>query len=274
MPELPEVETIARQLREGSGERGPGVVGRTLAGLWTDWPRHLAGLSPQAFGDRIAGQRVEAVGRRGKYLIFDLSRDSLLIHLRMSGRLAVAPAGSPRDGHDHTCLLVEDGAELRFNDTRKFGRVHLVSDLAEVVGALGPEPLDPGFSAGQLGQMLAARSRALKPLLLDQRFLAGVGNIYADEALHRARLHPLRRSNSLSPGEVERLHRSLRETLLQGIRLNGASIDWVYPGGDMQNEFVVYGRTGRPCPRCGAPIQRITVGQRGTHLCPNCQKLD
>ncbi len=271
MPELPEVETIARALREGDPTRSPSVVGRTIAGVMIGWARHLKGITPQTFQKRIEGQRIRGVRRRGKYLIFELSTDSLLVHLGMSGDLRVSPPGEAAGPYDHTRFRFEDGSELRFNDTRKFGRVHLVRDPEEVTRRLGPEPLAPEFTAEKLGAMLAARWRQLKPLLLDQTFLAGVGNIYADEALHRARLHPLRHSDTLSRREVSRLYRGIRDALRRGIRLNGASIDWAYRGGGMQEEFRVYGREGKPCPRCGTPIRRITVGQRGTHFCPRCQ---
>lgn len=273
MPELPEVETIARELREGSGRRGPTVVGQTITAVTLRWPRHLADGGPRAFRRRIVGQSIRSVGRRGKYIVFDLSRDTLLIHLRMSGELRVASATEPRSPHDHTCFCLGNGSEMRFNDTRKFGRVHLVADPEEVTGPLGPEPLAPDFTARKLGGMLAARKRALKPLLLDQTFLAGLGNIYTDEALHRARLHPLRRSDSLTPAEVSRLYRGIRAAFRRGIQLNGASLDWVYQGGGMQNEFRVYGREKKPCPRCRTLIQKITLGQRSTHFCPQCQSL-
>ena len=273
MPELPEVETIARELREGSEKRGSSVLGRTIVGALIRWPRHLARLTPQAFRRRILGQRIQGVRRRGKFLLCDLTRGTLLVHLGMSGDLRVSLPGEAADPHDHTRFLFEDGSELRFNDTRKFGRVYLVASPEEVIGRLGPEPLAPRFTAEKLGAMLAARRRQLKPLLLDQSFLAGVGNIYADEALHRARLHPLRRSNTLTRREISRLYRGIRDALRRGIRLDGASIDWVYRGGGMQAEFRVYDREGQPCPRCGALIQKMLVGQRGTHFCPQCQRL-
>ncbi|MBI3760280.1 MAG: DNA-formamidopyrimidine glycosylase [Chloroflexi bacterium] len=265
MPELPEVETFARQLRAP-------LVGRTITGVAIKWPRHVATPSPREFAERIRGQRIETVTRRGKYLVLELSGDALLIHLKMSGDLTVVPAGSARDKHAHTIFHLNDGNEFRFSDTRKFGRVYLVCQPEEVTGKLGPEPLAAEFTAKELGQRLAAHSRALKPLLLDQTFLAGVGNIYADEALHMAGLHPLRKSDALRADEVKRLWRSIRRALNSGIRHNGASIDWVYRGGDFQNHFRVYGRQGEPCPACGTRIRRITVSQRGTHFCPHCQR--
>lgn len=265
MPELPEVETFVRQLRAP-------LVGRTITGVRIKWPRHVAVPSPREFAGRIRGQRVEAIARRGKYLVFALSVDTLLIHLKMSGDLMVVPTGTARDKHAHTVFSLDNGHELRFKDTRKFGRVYLVGDPEEVTGQLGPEPLAAGFTASKLAERLAAHSRTLKPLLLDQTFLAGVGNIYADEALHLAGLHPLRKSDTLRPEEVKRLWRSIRRALNSGIRHDGASIDWVYRGGSFQHHFRVYDREGQPCRTCGTPIRRITVGQRGTHFCPHCQR--
>lgn len=271
MPELPEVETVARELREGSNGRGPSVVGRTIARVTVRWPRQIARPAPAEVKRRLPGQRVLEVGRRGKYLIFQLNRDVLLVHLKMSGDLLVVPARTKADKHAHTIFHFVDGWELRFTDTRKFGKVFVVADAEEVTGALGPEPLSTAFTARQLGQMLARKHRALKPLLLDQTFLAGVGNIYADESLHRAKLHPLRRSDSLRPAEVQALWKAIRASLRAGLKHNGASIDWVYRGGGYQNYFRVYDRAGQPCHTCGTPIRRIVVGQRGTHFCPACQ---
>jgi formamidopyrimidine-DNA glycosylase len=189
----------------------------------------------------------------------------------MSGDLTVVDAAAPADPYAHTIFHFADGAELRFSDTRKFGKVFLVARIEEVTSALGPEPLAPGFTARELAERLAARKRALKPLLLDQTFLAGLGNIYTDEALHLAGLHPLRRSDSLRPAEVRSLWSAIRRVLKTGIRHNGASIDWAYRGGGFQNHFRVYGRAEEPCYTCGTPIRRTVIGQRGTHLCPHCQ---
>ncbi len=273
MPELPEVETIVRGLRQGSRERGPAVVGRTIARVSVHWARHIATPSPRALKQALPGQRIGAVARRGKYLVFELTRGVLLIHLKMSGDLVVVPSSAPPDPHARTVFHFEDGSELRFRDTRKFGKVFYVPQAEDVTGPLGPEPLERSFTAARLGRMLAARRRLLKPLLLDQTFVAGLGNIYADEALHRAGLHPLRRSDTLSPAEVRALWRGIRQALQTGLRHNGASIDWAYRGGGFQNHFRVYDREGEPCLTCGTPIRRIVVGQRGTHLCPHCQTL-
>ncbi len=272
MPELPEVETIVRGLRNGSAERGGSVVGKTIARVSVRWPRHIARPSPRALKLALRGQTIQAVTRRGKYLVFPLNQGVLLIHLKMSGDLVLAAAGAPADRQARTIFHFEDGSELRFNDTRKFGKVFYVPVVEDITAALGPEPLEPAFTAAQLGRMLQARQRALKPLLLDQTFLAGLGNIYTDEALYRAGLHPLRRSNSLTPDEVRRLWKAIRAVLRSGLRHNGASIDWAYRGGGFQNHFRVYGRADEPCPDCGTLIRRIVVGQRGTHFCPQCQR--
>jgi formamidopyrimidine-DNA glycosylase len=282
MPELPEVETIARTLREGGQERAP-VVGRVILGASLLWARTLAVPSPEIFAGRLPGQRIEAVGRRGKFLIFQLSLDALLIHLRMSGDIRTEPlvdeSGVPLPLRPHDRLALDlsgdapgaPGLRMAFNDTRKFGRAWLVPDPELVTGGLGPEPLQPHFSAEDLYRRLQAHHRQVKPLLLDQSFLAGLGNIYTDEALHLARIHPLRLSDSLSPDEAARLWVAIRAVLAEGIRRNGASIDWAYRGGDFQNAFNVYQRAGEPCANCGAPVVRILVGQRGTHFCPICQ---
>lgn len=266
MPELPEVETISRYLREE-----PSIVGRRIEGVHLFWDRTIAEPTPEEFRARIAGQVIESVGRRGKFVLISLSEDTLLIHLRMSGDLLVEGQSTAPATHHRLMLDLEGGIRLSFNDTRKFGRVWLVPDPATVLSSLGPEPLSPAFTPEELYRLLQARHRQIKPLLLDQSFIAGVGNIYADEALHLAKINPLRLSDTLEYGEVERLWASIREVLQEGIRRHGASIDWVYRGGDFQNHFRVYGRTGEPCPVCGTPIERIIVGQRGTHYCPECQ---
>lgn len=271
MPELPEVETIRLALRDGAGGAPP-LVGQRIEAVRLGWPRHIAAPSPLAFKRRIRGQVFQDAQRRGKYLVLPLDRETLLIHLMMSGDLGLYPAERPPAPHDHTIFRLHSDWELRFNDPRKFGKVMLLRQPGDVLDGLGPEPLASDFTRRELAERLLTRGRALKPLLMDQSFLAGLGNIYADEALHRARLHPKRRSDGLSPAEVAALWRGLRAALRDGLRHNGASIDWVYRGGDFQNHFRAYGRTGEPCPVCGTPIQRIVLGQRGTHFCPSCQQ--
>lgn len=270
MPELPEVETIARYLRLGTKDQ-PALVGRRILGVNLLWERTLAEPSPGEFEPRLVGQKIESIGRRGKYLYFQLSCDWLLFHLRMSGDLAVRPTRTNPESHDRLVLELEGNIQLAFNDTRKFGRVWLVDEVDQVVGGLGPEPLDEGLSPDDFYVQLHANHRQLKPLLLDQTFIAGLGNIYVDEALNLAKLHPLMRSNSLTKAQAARLLDCIRTVLQEGILRNGASIDWVYRGGDFQNYFRVYQRTGQPCPECGTLIARILVGQRGTHFCPHCQ---
>jgi formamidopyrimidine-DNA glycosylase len=264
MPELPEVETITRTLR-------PDLVGKTILAADLRWERTLATPSAREFEQRIKGQQIREVTRRAKYLNLQLSPDHLLIHLRMSGDLTLQDGKIQPEKHDRLILSLSDGKSLVFNDTRKFGRVWLTENPDNVLHDLGPEPLSNDFTPGWLYQALQARQRLLKPLLLDQSFLAGLGNIYTDEALHRARLHPLTVSNHVTPQQAEALQRAIRQTLQDGIQHNGASIDWVYRGGGYQNHFRVYDREGQPCPVCGTEIQRIVVGQRGTHFCPQCQ---
>jgi formamidopyrimidine-DNA glycosylase len=264
MPELPEVETIARSLR-------PVLVGKTILSVDLRWKRTLAAPSAVKFKHQIQGQQITAISRRAKFLILELSRSFLLIHLRMSGDLLVVLGGYQPSKHDRLIARLSEDASLVFSDPRKFGRVWLVDDPAEAFRDLGPEPLSDAFTPAWLYSGLHLRRRQLKPLLLEQTFLAGLGNIYTDEALHLARLHPLSRSDSVTKKQAQALCQAIRAVLEQGIRHDGASIDWVYRGGDFQNHFRVYGRTGEPCPVCKTSIQRIFVGQRGTHFCPRCQ---
>jgi formamidopyrimidine-DNA glycosylase len=270
MPELPEVETIRNALKNG-GRGGKSIVGRRIQQSHLLWERTLAEPVPGEFRERILGQTVEDIDRRGKFLLLNLTPDTLLIHLRMSGDLLVEDQSTPLAPHHRLLLDLEGDIRLAFNDARKLGRVWLVADPQVVLDGLGPEPLGDGFTPSELHRKLQAHRRQLKPLLLDQTFIAGLGNIYTDEALHLAGLHPLTISNTISREQSERLWFSIRKALQDGIDRQGASIDWVYRGGDFQNYFRVYQRTGDPCPVCGTPIQRILVGQRGTHYCPNCQ---
>jgi formamidopyrimidine-DNA glycosylase len=266
MPELPEVETIIRNLR-------PALLGKNILSSNLLWDRSLVAPSPAIFQKRIRGQQVQDILRRAKFLQIKLSRDHLIIHLRMSGDMLVVLGGYQPAKHDRLILKLTDDRTLVFSDPRKFGRIWLVEDPAEIFKNLGPEPLADEFTPAWLYAALQAQHRQLKPLLLDQSFLAGLGNIYTDEALHMARLHPLTSSDAVTKEEAEILQMSIRAVLEEGIRRNGASIDWVYRGGDFQNHFRVYGRQGETCPVCGTTIERIVVGQRGTHICPACQVL-
>lgn len=285
MPELPEVETIRRWLL-GGGEASPGqppqhtvrdrpgILGREILAARVLWERTLAAPHTAEFERRVAHQTIRDITRRGKFLILHLDQEKLLFHLRMSGDLLVEDAWLPLAPHHRLVLELDGSLRLAFNDPRKFGRVWLVSDPQTILANLGPEPLDEHFTPEQFHTLLRTHRRQLKPLLMDQTFIAGLGNIYTDEALHLARLHPLMTSHTLDQEQAARLLDSIRQVLEEGIRRQGASIDWVYRGGDFQNHFRVYQRTGEPCPNCGTPIQRIVVGQRGTHFCPVCQKLE
>jgi len=272
MPELPEVETIRQSLRRGT-EDYPSILGWTATGGDVLWERTLATPQPEEFGGRLAGQQLVEVERRGKYLILRWTRDTMLIHLRMTGDIFIEPQEKEHGRFYRLVIDFDQGMRLGFADARKFGRVWLLPTPEDVLGKLGPEPLDETFSAEAFYRALVSRKRQLKPLLLDQTFLAGMGNIYTDEALHLARLHPLMVSNRVSEQQGGRLYAAIREVLNEGIRRNGASIDWVYRGGDFQNHFRAYQRTGEPCGVCGALIERTIVGQRGTHYCPVCQQL-
>jgi len=272
MPELPEVETVVR------GIRGK-LLGRTITGVTFDWPGSLVTPDPATFAARIAGQTVRDVGRRAKYILIGLDPDTLIIHLKMTGRLYVVPndAEDYADRWVHYTFQLDNGHQLRFSDSRKFGRVYLVADPAEVTRPLGPEPLADDFTLDDFRARLARRSGALKPLLLNQTFLAGLGNIYVDEALFASGLHPLARADALSEDDIARLYEAIRHVLREGIRREGASVKWYRKPdgtkGSAQDGLSVYGRAGMPCPRCGGPVSKIVVGQRGTHLCPTCQRL-
>ncbi len=271
MPELPEVETIARAIE-------PHLVGRTIISAEVLWARTLATPSIKKFMELVAGQKVVGVSRRAKYLILQLKNYNLLIHLRMSGDLKVRTGKIKPEKHDRLILSLrsKNGKEsqLAFNDTRKFGRVWLTDQPETILGKLGPEPLQKNFTPQWLFENLHKKRRQLKPLLLDQSFLAGLGNIYTDECLHSSKLHPLMLSDTISKKQAQALHKAIQSVLKEGIRRNGASIDWVYRGGEFQNYFRVYDREGKPCPACGTEILKLTVGQRGTHVCPKCQALE
>ncbi|MEM7306376.1 MAG: bifunctional DNA-formamidopyrimidine glycosylase/DNA-(apurinic or apyrimidinic site) lyase [Planctomycetota bacterium] len=274
MPELPEVETVARLVR-------PHLVGRTVTGTRVGWLRTLGGLSRPAFARRVVGAEVARVGRRAKYIVVDLARDgagagALLVHLRMTGRLHVEDPDEPPGDYVRVALDLDDGRQLRFVDVRKFGRFTYSADPADDLDHLGPEPLGEEFTVDWLKRELRARRRMLKPLLLDQTFVAGLGNIYVDEALHRARLHPLQRADEVGPRKARALHEAIRETLARAIELEGSSFDTFYrtpegQPGSYQHQFQVYARDGQPCRRCSRRIVKTVVGQRGTHLCPRCQ---
>jgi formamidopyrimidine-DNA glycosylase len=273
MPELPEVETIRLALE-------PHVVGRTFERVEILDPRLVRPFEPLAVAAELEGERVAALERRGKYLIvrFESGR-VLLIHLRMTGSLRHAgDDGLDEDPYRRAVVNLDDGSDVAYRDVRRFGTWHLLEpdEVDDYLGRrLGGEPLARTFTAKRLGERLANRRAPLKAALLDQRTVAGLGNIYVDEALWRAGLHPLREAGTLDDGELQRLTKAIREALRAGLARQGASLrDYSTPDGGRgraQEEFRVYGRTGEPCPRCGTPIDKIRVGGRGTWYCPACQ---
>jgi formamidopyrimidine-DNA glycosylase len=294
MPELPEVETVARDLRGL-------VVGARITGVRVLWLRTLRSQDPEAFADAVVGRGIVGTSRRAKLVVLDLDGGldgagvvrpddglAITIHLKMTGQLLVVRGGREPDPYTRLVFELEDGRELRFRDIRKFGRVGVArrdradGDLSGELGGsktfkgFGPEPLDPGFTARAFTKRLRARKGRLKPVLLDQSFLAGVGNIYADEALWAAKLHPLRSSKTLRSGDHGRLFREVRRILAEAVERRGASVDdYTAPDGDgsMQDHLRVYQRMGEACFRCGRPIRRIVVGGRATHFCSWCQRL-
>lgn len=275
MPELPEVETTAALVR-------PRLVGRTITGEDVRWARSLGGMRRAAFRTAVVGARIVAVRRRAKYVLIDLERagapaGAIAVHLRMTGRLYVDPIDDGLDPYVRVALFLDDDHALSFLDVRKFGRFVHVADPAAFLAHLGPEPLDDAFTPEALWAMLRVKRRMIKPLLLDQTFLAGLGNIYVDESLHRIRVHPCRKANTIKRAQAYQLHGVIREVLRAAIARQGSSFDGFYrtpegQPGSYQHEFRVYGRASQPCPACGAPIRRFVVGQRGTHACLRCQR--
>jgi len=276
MPELPEVETVRARLE-------PRLVGRRLQSVEISDPRVTRPFDPAEVAAELVGERVAALERCGKYLVvrFESGR-VLLIHLRMTGQLLHGNGASPADTDPHLRAVVrlDDGSDVIYRDVRRFGTWLLVEpgELEPYLGTrVGREPLAPTFSAKRLAETIAGRRSPIKAVLLDQRRLAGVGNIYADEALWRARVHPLQPARDLRPAEVASLHRGVRAALRAGIARQGATLsDYRTPEGArgrMQDEFKVYGRAGEPCERCGTPIEKIRTAGRGTWYCPGCQRL-
>lgn len=274
MPELPEVQTVVDDLLAA------GLVGRTITAVHVRWPGSIAGMTPQAFRRRVTGRSITCIGRRAKFIVWGLDdRQTMLTHLRMTGRLRLTAPDEAYHNHDRLAFDTDDRRQLRFQDTRKFGRFYL-QHTDDILARLGPEPLARQFTAHRLGQRLTGHRRQLKPLLLDQRFLAGLGNIYVDEALWDAGLHPLRLSNTLTGAEIKRLHRAIRKVLRRGLRNMGTTLGtgettfYSLAGnrGRNRDALKVFRLTGAPCPRCRTVIRRILVGQRSTHLCPACQK--
>ena len=275
MPELPEVQTVVNNLNELN------IIGNRFTGAKVYWPKTIVKSTPKRFIGTIKGCTIRQITRRGKYVVISLSGNrTLLIHLRMTGRLNWELKNKPRNKHEHVILKVNGKHELRFQDTRKFGRILLTTAPETVLNRLGPEPLADGFTLSRFRNMLQRRKRIVKPLLLDQKFIAGLGNIYVDEALWQAKIHPQRISNSISGKEAGGLHRAIPMVLKRGLQNLGTTLGsgegnfYSVAGrrGRNADELNVFRRTGQPCPRCGAAIERIIVAQRSSHICPACQR--
>ena len=276
MPELPEVESVRAQLE-------PALTGRRFERVEIHDPRLVRPYEPAEVASELEGERVAAVERRGKYLIVRFESDRvLLIHLRMTGSLRHSGSDHlEEDAHRRAVVRLDDGTDVAYRDVRRFG-TWLVLEPGELEPYLstrvGEEPLDALFTAVRLGERLARRRAPIKAALLDQRTLAGLGNIYVDEALWRARIHPLRPAESIDRTELRRLHKAIRTTLEAGLARQGSTLrDYALPdggSGSMQDEFKVYGRGGEPCDRCGTPIAKTRVGGRGTWFCPHCQPAE
>jgi formamidopyrimidine-DNA glycosylase len=276
VPELPEVESVRRRL-------APVLEGRRLERVEIVDARLTRPIDPVLVARELEGEQIDTVDRRGKYLIvrFESGR-ALLVHLRMTGSFrlrSAAESALDEDAYRRSVVRLDDGSDVAYRDVRRFGTWLLLEpgELDDYLDArVGPEPLDPAFTAAELAARLARRRAPVKAVLLDQRTLAGVGNIYADEALWRARIHPLRTAGSLRPAETRTLRDAIRDVLELAIERQGSTLrDYALPDGEaggMQEEFRVYGRLGEPCDRCGTPIERIVVGGRGTWYCPRCQR--
>lgn len=274
MPELAEVEYVARQMRAT-------VVGARIVRVDIQWPGTIAHPPPADFAEQIVGRTILGVDRRAKVLLIALSGDRVLtVHRRMSGNLELAEAGETRIPlYLRVTFALDDGRAIHYTDPRKFGRMALWSaaELPTALAAFGPEPLSPEFTAERLGAILHGRGRAIKALLLDQTAIAGLGNIYADEALFQAMIHPLRSADSLDADEIRRLRDAIVAVLHTGI-VHGGTTFGRHRGffgevGTNLDHLQIYQRTGQPCVRCGTPVARIIVAQRGTHFCPECQVL-
>jgi formamidopyrimidine-DNA glycosylase len=274
MPELPEVETVRRTLQHALHGRSIRNVSRIA------WERTVAAPAPEVFKQALLNRTITDVDRRAKYVIIRLDHDeALVVHLRMTGRLTIADADVEPDQHTHVVFQLDNGQQLMFRDTRKFGRIALLDagGLAVLDGKLGPEPLAETLTAAVFRTLLRRRKGRLKPTLLDQKLLAGLGNIYVDEALWIAKLHPLQPIGELDDAQIEALYLAIKQVLTDAINNRGTTLadyrdGWGFEGSN-QRFLNVYNRQGEPCPRCGTPIERIVVAQRGTHVCPHCQQV-
>jgi formamidopyrimidine-DNA glycosylase len=275
MPELPEVETVRKTLKKL-------VLHKTIDDVTIHWPKIIKNpVEVEQFIDALKGETIVDIGRRGKFLIIYTGTFALVSHLRMEGRYGLYHSEEPYDKHTHVIFDFTDGTQLRYRDVRKFGTMHLYKKGDEFNNppliALGPEPFSDEFTVEYLTDKLKKTSRKVKPALLDQNVLVGLGNIYVDEALFRAGIHPERIASSLTKPEIVDLHREIVATLDEAVKKGGSTIrSYVNSQGEIgmfQLELYAYGRQGEECKRCGHPLEKITVGGRGTHFCPNCQKV-
>lgn len=275
MPELPEVETIVRELAESH------LIGLQILGVKVFWPRTIAIPELSEFCERLINQSIMEISRRGKFIVVTLSRDTLLVHLRMTGKLTISRGTKAVSTHERVQLRLSDGRYLHYEDQRKFGKWYLVADPEEKFAVLGLEPLSKEFTLEAFKKALGKSSRQIKPFLLDQLHIVGLGNIYVDEALWEAKIHPAQKVNTLSAAKISALHRAIGNVLRQGIAHMGTSLGSTQANyfsvsgrrGGNQTQLKVFRREGLLCPRCQTEIIKMTVAQRGTHLCPNCQRI-
>lgn len=274
MPELPEVENVRRSLLQL-------VQGKTIQSVEAGWPKIIKHpIETEQFFDALAGQSIHDLQRKGKFLIFMLDDYSLVSHLRMEGHYSVNRNGEPADKHTHVNFKFTDGTEMRYRDVRKFGTMHLFEKGTEdhelPLSKLGPEPFSPKFSPEYLKTRLQKTERIIKAVLLDQTIVAGLGNIYADEVLYKAKIHPERIAKSLKTEEVQILSREMVQTLKEAIDAGGSSVNTYMNSmglsGSYQDRLKVYGRKGEPCHNCGTVLEKTKAAGRGTHFCPSCQK--
>lgn len=274
MPELPEVETIRKTLEQL-------VLGKEIKAVSVFWPKIIKKPEEvEQFQDALVGQEIKRIGRRGKFLIFYMTDYALVSHLRMEGKYGLYPKNEERDKHTHVIFSFTDDTELRYRDVRKFGTMHLFTKGEELdalpLSQLGPEPFSNEFTLKHLQERLAKTNRSIKAVLLDQKVVVGLGNIYVDEALFRSGIHPEREANSLKKKELTILHQEIIATLKEAVEKGGSTIrSYVNSQGEIgmfQLELLAYGRNGEPCKKCSATLERIVVGGRGTVFCPKCQR--
>jgi len=269
VPELPEVETIRNEL-------SPHIIGRQFTAVTVLDAKLVRQPSVKEFRQKLIGQKINSLERRGKYLIFHLySGEVLIIHLKMSGALLLNPEQADR--HTRVIFHLDNSSQIVFTDRRRLGAIWLVENEQSIIGKLGPEPLSLEFTPKTLAKRLQKHKAPIKAVLLDQAFIAGIGNMYADESLFAARIHPLRKANSLSSQEIRKLHTAIVNVLRSAIDSKGASVDtYKRPDGELgtaHSNFCVAHLGGKPCPACGTPIQRLAIRNRGSYFCPHCQKL-